>query len=56
MDSRPARHSSSSRVRERVGAANGRRCPLCGRSIRCGDDVTRVHDSAVHTACKRSRR
>jgi len=31
-------------------------CPLCGRTIRCGDDVTRVHGSTVHTRCTRSHR
>ena len=55
MDAGPSRQSSSPADGERTGPVT-RRCPLCGRAIRCGDAVTRVHGSTVHTACTRRRR
>jgi hypothetical protein len=34
------------------GRATGRRCPLCGETIRGGQASTTVHGTAVHTHCR----
>ena len=36
-----------------VPAGEQRFCVLCGRPLRAGHPITRVHGSAVHAACRR---
>lgn len=36
-------------------AGEARRCPLCGQAIRGGQDLRRLHGTAVHARCTRAR-
>ena len=55
MAVRPVRPQSPPGERQDGPQPLDRRCPLCGRALRCGDEITRLHGSAVHVRCTRSR-